>query len=57
MLTQLLSKCVDTTNLPTIRYNFVELAKLTELTKDSVCGTLGDVGISINANFAQMLSE
>lgn len=53
---QLLSQCVDTTNVPTLRYNFVELAKLTELTKDSVCGTLRYLHLSTNADFLQMLS-
>ncbi|KAH9928151.1 replication factor-a protein [Fomitopsis serialis] len=36
-------ECVDATNMPTVRYNFVELAKLTDLTKDSICDVIGVV--------------
>ncbi|KZT69815.1 replication factor-a protein [Daedalea quercina L-15889] len=36
-------ECIDATNVPTIRYNFIELAKLIDLTKDSVCDVIGIV--------------
>lgn len=33
------SQCVDVSNLPMVRYNFVPLASLENLSKDSTCGT------------------
>ncbi|CCM03614.1 uncharacterized protein FIBRA_05754 [Fibroporia radiculosa] len=40
-------ECHDVTNVPTVRYNFVDIGKLSEITKDSVCDVIGvvkDVG-------------
>jgi replication factor A1 len=33
------SQCVDTTNLPMIKYNFIQLSSLEALQKDATCGT------------------
>ena len=38
-LNEPISQCVDTTNLPMIRYNFIELSTLETLQKDATCGT------------------
>jgi hypothetical protein len=32
------SQCLDHTNVPVVKYNFVELKDLETVTKDSICG-------------------
>lgn len=32
-------KCHETTNVPMVKYNFVELSGLEALAKDAICGT------------------
>lgn len=34
----LFDQCHETSNLPTVKYNFVSLAELENLPKDSICG-------------------
>jgi len=36
-------ECFDATNVPSVQYNFVELSKLEDLVKDSICDVLGVV--------------
>ncbi|KAH9950187.1 replication factor-a protein [Amylocystis lapponica] len=36
-------ECLDTTNVPSVRYNFVEIGNLGDLTKDSTCDVIGIV--------------
>ncbi|KAH0832173.1 hypothetical protein J3R83DRAFT_13086 [Lanmaoa asiatica] len=40
---ELTSQCVDTANLPTIRYNFISLSSLEDLQKDSTCDVIAIV--------------
>ncbi|KAF7363822.1 Replication protein A subunit [Mycena sanguinolenta] len=35
-----IEECFDTTNLPVVKYNFIQLSKLDELVKDSTCDVL-----------------
>ncbi|KAJ6502115.1 hypothetical protein C8R45DRAFT_861868 [Mycena sanguinolenta] len=35
-----IEECFDTTNLPVVKYDFIQLSKLDELTKDSTCDVL-----------------
>ncbi|THH19467.1 hypothetical protein EW146_g1696 [Bondarzewia mesenterica] len=42
-----IEECLDTANLPVVKYNFVELSGLKDLAKDSICDVIGivkDVG-------------
>ncbi|KAG6372888.1 hypothetical protein JVT61DRAFT_7323 [Boletus reticuloceps] len=36
-----IEECVDTTNLPTIKYNFISLASMENLQKDATCDVIG----------------
>lgn len=38
MLISHLRQCLETTNVPMVKYNFVPLSGLEELNKDSTCG-------------------
>ncbi|ETW86185.1 hypothetical protein HETIRDRAFT_309703 [Heterobasidion irregulare TC 32-1] len=38
-----IEECLDTANLPVVKYNFVELSGLQDLTKDSLCDVIGIV--------------
>ncbi|KAF9527021.1 hypothetical protein CPB83DRAFT_857001 [Crepidotus variabilis] len=52
-----IEECLETTNVPTIKYNFMALDRLQELVKDSVCDVIGivkDVHDLTQVNSAKM---
>lgn len=44
-------QCHDTSNLPVVKYNFIELGNLEELPKDSICGMPSCRGLNLRQTY------